>query len=208
MTLLKRRRKVLYFILLFVLSFLILFAVSLGWFQTVKNNEIGGMTFYYSGVAFTLSKSADSDHNGVPDVDGSSNVVYTAISSENVEIRGLFPMASIAFKMDVSAGTRGGYFNVVFMGFSAPDVLTPTVDLADVLRIKYIDPITLQLVDKPFKEMMNSSRDVTLYSGYHITGNGDFTFKYTIYMDSQAGNEYKNKSIIIDKVVFNVTQES
>ena len=166
------------------------------------------MVFSYSGVAFNLSKSLDSDHNGVPDVDTNEEIVYSAISSENVEISNLFPMASIAFKMDVSAGTRGGYFNVVFVGFSAPDALTPTIDLADVLRIKYTDPITGQPVDKPFKEMMDFKRDVTLQSGYHITGNGDFTFEYTIYMDSLAGNEYKNKSIVIDKVVFNVTQEN
>ncbi len=200
----KLKRKLLYSILLFTLSFSLLLAITLGWFHSNQKTVLSPISFYYSGVAFSLSKSADDNHDGVPDKDEENQTIYQPISSENIEISNLFPLARTEFKMDVSAGTRGGYFNVSFLGISAPS--SPETDVADVLRIQYTDPITLALIDKPLSELMDENRDITLYTGYHITGTGDFMFSYTVYMDSQAGNEYKNKALTIDKALFFVSQ--
>ena len=103
--------------------------------------------------------------------------------------------------------TPGKYISIELSGLSAPGASTPTVDVTKALRIKYIDPTTQQAVDKSLYEMMDSSRDVDLISDYQVEGDGNFTFCYTIYMDSAADSQYNNQTLTIDKAIFYATQE-
>ena len=200
------KRKIVYAALLFALSALLLIAVTLGWFQSITVNQVNGISFYYPGVTFAFYQSVDANADGVPDVDGSGNIIYTMESPNKIVISNLYPMCSTAFKVVIGA-TPGKCISIELSGLSAPGALTPTVDVTKALRIKYIDPTTQQLVDKSLYEMMDSSRNISLISNYPVDANGNFTFCYTIYMDSAADNEYNNQTLTIDKAIFYATQE-
>jgi hypothetical protein len=202
----EHKKKLIYSVLLFILSAILLAELTLGWFSQIKENDLENITLSYNAVNISLSQGADVNLDGVPDED-ENGIIYNVISAENIKISNIYPMYTTAYKANIGVTASGGYFNMVFKGISPPDESTPLVDIARAMKIKYTDPSTNAPVDISLYELLDENRNAPIISSFHMDGNEELEFEFFIYMDGNAGNEYKNKTLNIEKIILSVTQE-
>jgi len=203
-TLVKLKRKLIYSALLFALSFVLLLAVTLGWFQGALFNQISGLDFSYPGVNFSFFQSVDLNNDGAPDLDQGNNIIYASQDPTDVIISTIYPAQTTAYRVVIDASANSGTLNAVLKQLSPED--SQGIDVTKAMKIKYINPNTSQQVDTLLYNLLDGNRDITLFSNYTISGSGSFNFDYKIYMDPNAGNQYMDKDLVIGQIIFYLSQ--
>ena len=213
----KVKKKLIYSALLLAISVLLLIALTLGWFNPYAKKEVNNMDTYFEGVSINFYKSIDEDFDDLPDryVDEEGNegeIIYVPEDTLLVTIEHYFPMYEVFFKSNMVPYDNGSYVRAAFLGLSTPDEQYPghpenTLDLVDVLCVKFTDPITGIPVDTPLSTLMTAERDVVLFDNYHVPDAEPFVFNFSIYMDKDAEIEYSDMNLVIDKAVFSVTKQ-
>ena len=212
------RKKLAYVIVLFLISFILLIAATLGWFVHSKINEVGSLALGHSSdhVNFFYSETGGPED-------------YHPESVRNFTFEYLFPMKPVYFRVDIVPLASGHKVSGELLSISQTLHIDDTslaadgddenddIDLADVLMVEYIDPHDTDPTPVPIVKSMKElfaedTRDIVLFDEYIHTyapeADPVYHFYYKIYMKADAGNEYQNLKISISYAKFTVTDET
>ena len=210
----KLKRKLIYSVLLFILSIALIIAFTLGWFNPRLANYFESLDLFYNGSDVLFYKTVDEDDDGYSDMEDGELVF---VKEDPVQIiTYYYPGFEVTFKADIYPPRNGGYIRAALLGLDLPSEQDPpntgnTLDLADVMWVRYKDPNAPPEdpdVDVKMSDLILSGRDMDLFKNYHVTTDDMFVFTYTIYMHEDTEIEYSGMKLLIDKALFSVTSET
>ena len=204
-----KRKKLIYSILLLLFAVILIFTLTFSWFVTSSRNR-SNMDLYYAGSIFQFQHTVDANRDGYPDTDEDDNVIYVNNNDvEEIRFENYYPMCESRFRVNVRSDETLKFY-YCFLGaisYTGPGESVSAIDVTEAFKVRFTLPGETVQRDVYLSDLMDADGRATLFKGYPVAGHEDYTFDYTIYMAADAGNEYKNHTLIIGSAVFGINFE-
>ena len=203
----KLKRKLVYSAVMTVIPFVLLIALTLGWFsdEIISNADL--INLHYAGTTVDMYRSVDEDGNGIPDED-EDGTKYVSTDGENLVFKPIYPGYSVKFKISMSATSLGGFLHGYLNGVYDDESNAPE-NMTKAMRIKYTPLGETAEVNYSFFEIMEtqaSSPNLTLFDAYRVYDGNTVDFEFTVYMDETVEGEFYDDVLVIEKILFYVEQ--
>ena len=197
------RRKLIYSFLMVMVAFVVLLALTLGWFLNVITPQLSEFDFYFPGTSLDVYYSfVDNDEDYVPE-------------TGDITFRYFYPGCQVFYKViftsEMDNARASGYFFELtepadqWPGAAGGEPRVNTLDLIDALYIQFDYPDGNGSYTGPLRGlMMAGTRDLEIFADNLIEKEGEFVFKFRIFMPSHINNDYQNLTMSISKANFSI----